>query len=200
MFDLDAALHHLVASGGSDLHLKVPSRPMIRINGRLEPLADAEPLTPDVTRSIVERLLAGKDAQRAEFEADNEVDLAFAVGDLARFRVNVFLQRGSVSLVMRTIPHEIKTVEQLQLPPVIGELADEERGIILVTGTTGSGKSTTLAAMIDRINAVQHKHIVTIEDPIEFLHRDKQSIINQREIGQDTGSFERGACCARTPT
>ncbi len=191
MFDLDAALHHLVASGGSDLHLKVPSRPMIRINGRLEPLADAEPLTPDVTRSIVERLLAGKDAQRAEFEADNEVDLAFAVGDLARFRVNVFLQRGSVSLVMRTIPHEIKTVEQLQLPPVIGELADEERGIILVTGTTGSGKSTTLAAMIDRINAVQHKHIVTIEDPIEFLHRDKQSIINQREIGQDTGSFER---------
>ncbi len=164
---------------------------MIRINGRLEPLADAEPLTPDVTRSIVERLLAGKDAQRAEFEADNEVDLAFAVGDLARFRVNAFLQRGSVSLVMRTIPHEIKTVEQLQLPPVIGELADEERGIILVTGTTGSGKSTTLAAMIDRINAVQHKHIVTIEDPIEFLHRDKQSIINQREIGQDTGSFKR---------
>ena len=164
---------------------------MIRINGRLEPLADAEPLTPDVTRSIVERLLAGKDAQRAEFEADHEVDLAFAVPDLARFRVNAFLQRGSVSLVMRTIPHEIKTVEQLQLPPVIGELADEERGIILVTGTTGSGKSTTLAAMIDRINASQHKHIVTIEDPIEFLHRDKSSIINQREIGQDTGTFKR---------
>ena len=117
MFDLDAALHHLVASGGSDLHLKVPSRPMIRINGRLEPLADAEPLTPDVTRSIVERLLAGKDAQRAEFEAENEVDLAFAVSGLARFRVNAFQQRGSVSLVMRAIPHEIKTVEQLQLPP-----------------------------------------------------------------------------------
>jgi twitching motility protein PilT len=191
MFDLDAALHHLVASGGSDLHLKVPSRPMIRINGRLEPLADAEPLTPDVTRSIVERLLAGKDAQRAEFEAENEVDLAFAVSGLARFRVNAFQQRGSVSLVMRAIPHEIKTVEQLQLPPVIGELADEERGIILVTGTTGSGKSTTLAAMIDRINAVQHKHIVTVEDPIEFLHTDKRSIINQREIGQDTGSFKR---------
>src|SRR5918998_121038 len=191
MFDLDAALHHLVASGGSDLHLKVPSPPQIRINGRLDPLPGAEPLTPDVTRSIVDHLLVGKDAQRAEFETDNEVDLAFAVRDLARFRVNAFFQRGSVSLVMRTIPHEIKTVEQLQLPPVIGELADEERGIILVTGTTGSGKSTTLAAMIDRINSVQHKHIVTIEDPIEFLHRDKNSIINQREIGQDTGSFKR---------
>ena len=191
MFDLDAALRHLVASGGSDLHLKVPSAPMIRVNGRLQPLPDAEPLRPDATQAIVDRLLEGKDAQRAEFEADHEVDLAFAVPDLARFRVNAFLQRGSVSLVMRTIPHEIKTVEQLQLPPVIGELADEERGIILVTGTTGSGKSTTLAAMIDRINASQHKHIVTIEDPIEFLHRDKSSIINQREIGQDTGTFKR---------
>ena len=191
MFDLEASLRRLVESDGSDLHLKVPSQPMMRVNGRLRPIEGSDPLTPDVTRAIIDELLIGKDAQRAEFEAENEVDLAFAVRGLARFRVNAFHQRGSVSLVMRAIPHEIKTVEQLQLPPVIGELADEERGIILVTGTTGSGKSTTLAAMIDRINSVQHKHIVTIEDPIEFLHPDKRSIINQREIGQDTGSFKR---------
>ncbi len=190
MFDLEAALHHMVESDGSDLHLKVPSPPMIRINGRLEPLPAAEPLRPEVTREIVDGLMKS-DAQRAEFESENEVDLAFAVTGLARFRVNAFHQRGSVSLVMRAIPHEIKTVEELQLPPVIGELADEERGIILVTGTTGSGKSTTLAAMIDRINASQPKHIVTVEDPIEFLHRDKRSILNQREVGQDTGSFKR---------
>jgi twitching motility protein PilT len=190
MFDLDAVLHRLVGSDGSDLHLKVPSPPMIRVNGRLEPVPDAEPLTPEVTRGIVDSLIKS-DALRSEFEAENEVDLAFAVPGLARFRVNAFHQRGSASLVLRAIPHEIKTVEELQLPPVIGELADEERGIILVTGTTGSGKSTTLAAMIDRINASQPKHIVTVEDPIEFLHRDKRSIINQREVGEDTGSFKR---------
>jgi twitching motility protein PilT len=190
MFDLEAALHRLVGSDGSDLHLKVPSPPMIRVNGRLEPIPDAEPLTPEVTRGIVDSLIKS-DALRSEFEAENEVDLAFALPGLARFRVNAFHQRGSVSLVMRAIPHEIKTVEELQLPPVIGELADEERGIILVTGTTGSGKSTTLAAMIDRINASQAKHIVTVEDPIEFLHRDKRSILNQREVGEDTGSFKR---------
>jgi twitching motility protein PilT len=190
MFDLEFALRYLVESDGSDLHLKVPSHPMVRIDGRLQTLPDSEPLTPEVTRGLVDRLLTSE-AQREEFAADNEVDLAFAVSGLARFRVNAFHQRGSVSLVMRAIPHEIKTVEQLALPPVIGELADEERGIILVTGTTGSGKSTTLAAMIDRINSAQPKHIVTIEDPIEFLHADKRSIINQREIGQDTGSFKR---------
>ncbi|MDQ3319534.1 MAG: hypothetical protein M3515_04740 [Actinomycetota bacterium] len=115
MLDLDAALRHLIQSGGSDLHLKVPSPPMIRVSGRLEPLPDAEALRPDVTRSIIDNLLVGKEAQRAEFEAENEVDLAFAVSGLARFRVNAFQQRGSVSLVMRAIPHEIKTVEQLQL-------------------------------------------------------------------------------------
>src|SRR5829696_5098436 len=163
---------------------------MARINGRLEPLPDSEPLVPDVTRGIVDDLLQS-DSLRREFETENEVDLAFAISGLARFRVNAFQQRGSVSLVMRAIPHEIKTVEELGLPPVIGELADEERGIFLVTGTTGSGKSTTLAAMIDRINASQPKHVVTIEDPIEFLHRDKRSIINQREVGEDTGSFKR---------
>jgi twitching motility protein PilT len=190
MFDLESALRHLIEVGGSDLHLKVPSPPMVRINGRLEPLPGAERLTPEVTQQIVDGLLK-TDELRREFETENEVDLAFAVSGLARFRVNAFRQRASASLVMRAIPHEIKTVEELGLPPVIGELADEERGIILVTGTTGSGKSTTLAAMIDRINASQPKHIVTIEDPIEFLHRDKRSIINQREVGQDTGSFKR---------
>src|SRR5829696_8575782 len=163
---------------------------MTRVNGRRVPLPGAEPLTPEVTRGVVETPLK-TDAPRREFEQENEVDLAFAVSGLARVRVNAFHERGSVSLVIRAIPHEIKTVEELGSPPVIGELADEERGIFLVTGTTGSGKSTTLAAMIDRINASQPKHVVTIEDPIEFLHRDKRSIINQREVGEDTGSFKR---------
>jgi twitching motility protein PilT len=127
----------------------------------------------------------------AEFEADNEVDFAYAIDGLARFRVNAFRQRGSVSIVARAIPYSIRSVADLGLPPVISELAEEERGIILVTGTTGSGKSTTLAAMIDQINATESKHVVTIEDPIEFLHPDKKSIINQREVGQDTESFKR---------
>ena len=126
-----------------------------------------------------------------EFARDNEVDFSYSVSGLARFRVNAFRQRGSISLVCRAIPYEIKTAEELLLPPVITDLADEERGIILLTGTTGSGKSTTLAAMIDRINTTAPKHIVTIEDPVEFLHRDKLSIINQREVGEDTDSFER---------
>jgi twitching motility protein PilT len=128
--------------------------------------------------------------KRDEFERELELDFSFGLQGAGRFRVNAFHQRGSISFVFRAIPSDIKTVEELNLPPVINELADEERGIILVTGTTGSGKSTTLAAMIDRMNTNHHKHIVTIEDPIEFLHRDKNSIINQREVGQDTLSFK----------
>ena len=127
----------------------------------------------------------------AEFEAENEVDFSYSMEGLARFRVNAFFQRGTVSVVMRAIPVNIKSVEELNLPSVISRLAEEERGIILLTGTTGSGKSTTLAAMIDHMNRTMHKHIVTIEDPIEFLHRDRNSIINQREVGQDTASFKR---------
>jgi twitching motility protein PilT len=190
MLDINAALHHLVQSEGSDLHLKVPAPPMIRRRGLLEPIDGSDSLTPAETERILGELLPDE-GKMASFREENEVDFSYQVDGLARFRVNAFRQRGSVSLVLRAIPHEIKSIDELLLPPVIAELADEERGIILVTGTTGSGKSTTLAAMIDRINQRDAKHVVTIEDPIEFLHTDKRSIINQREVGMDTGSFKR---------
>jgi twitching motility protein PilT len=190
MFDLQAALRRVIETEGSDLHLKVPSRPLIRTHGILEPIPDSEPLSPEDTETVFKEMLT-EDGKLAEFAAENEVDFSYAVPGLARFRVNAFRQRGVISLVCRAIPHTIRTVDELNLPPVIAELAQEERGIVLVTGTTGSGKSTTLAAMIDEINRAKSKHIVTIEDPIEFLHRDKLSIINQREVGSDTTSFKR---------
>src|SRR3954453_252303 len=188
-FDLEAALKRVIETGGSDLHLKVPSPPLIRIHGRLEPIPATDKLRPTDTEDVF-RLMVTDESKREEFEHERELDFSFATGGAGRFRVNAFHQRGSISFVFRAIPSDIKTVEELNLPPVINDLADEERGIILVTGTTGSGKSTTLAAMIDRMNTTMHKHIVTIEDPIEFLHRDKNSIINQREVGQDTLSFK----------
>jgi twitching motility protein PilT len=190
MFDLQAALRGVIETEGSDLHLKVPSRPLIRTHGILEAIPDSEPLSPEETEAVFREMLT-EEGKLAEFAAENEVDFSYAVPGLARFRVNAFRQRGVISLVCRAIPHSIRTVDELSLPPVIAELAQEERGIVLVTGTTGSGKSTTLAAMIDEINRSKSKHIVTIEDPIEFLHRDKLSIINQREVGSDTTSFKR---------
>jgi twitching motility protein PilT len=190
MFDLQAALRRVIETEGSDLHLKVPSRPLIRTHGILEPIPESDPLSPDETEAVFREMLT-EPLKLEEFAKENEVDFSYAVPGLARFRVNAFRQRGVISLVCRAIPHTIRTVEELALPPVIAELAKEERGIILVTGTTGSGKSTTLAAMIDEINRSESKHIVTIEDPIEFLHRDKLSIINQREVGSDTTSFKR---------
>jgi twitching motility protein PilT len=190
MLELEAALRTLVENEGSDLHLKVPSPARMRVHGTLVPLPGAEPLRPEDTERILNDVLRSED-KRAEFDAEGEVDFAHSIPGFARFRVNAFRQRGVISIVMRTIPFTIRSVADLGLPPVISELAEEERGIILVTGTTGSGKSTTLAAMIDQINSREAKHIVTIEDPIEFLHRDKCSIINQREIGLDTGSFNR---------
>ena len=190
MFDLHAALHHVIASEGSDLHLKVGSRPMVRAHGRLEPIEGSEPLTDEDAERVFNEMLTDE-AKHAEFRAEHEVDYAYSVEGLSRFRVNTFRQRGSISIVCRAIPHQIKTIDELLLPPVISTLAEEERGIILLTGTTGSGKSTTLAAMIDQINARESKHIVTIEDPIEYLHTDKQSVINQREVGEDTTSFAR---------
>src|SRR3954466_15001847 len=190
MFDLDAALRRVVESDGSDLHLKVPSPPLIRRHGSLEPIPGCQPLSPEDTEEVLARLLKDND-KLAEFAEEHEVDFSFGVPGLARFRVNAFQQRGVISIVCRAVPHEIKTIDQLGLPNVISEIADEERGIILLTGTTGSGKSSTLAAMIDQINSTQAKHIVTIEDPIEFLHQDKRSVINQREVGQDTASFKR---------
>ncbi len=190
MFEIDAALFQLVESGGSDLHLKAGGPPQMRVNGSLRPIDGASELSVEDTERVVGALLPGE-GHRAEFAADNEVDFAYAIEGLARFRVNAFRQRGTVSMVMRAIPTKIKTVDDLGLPPVVSELAEETRGIILLTGTTGSGKSTTLAAIIDHINRSRAEHIVTIEDPIEFLHEDKRSILNQREVGADTASFKR---------
>ena len=190
MFDVHPALHALIDQGGSDLHLKVPSPPLLRVDGELRPIDGVPPLTPADTEKVLETLLDDPE-RRQEFEHDREVDFAYAIPGVARFRINAFRQRGSVSLVCRAIPFGIKTVDELCLPQVLKEIAEEPRGIVLVTGTTGSGKSTTLAAMIDHINANSARHVVTIEDPIEFLHQDKRSIVNQREIGQDTESFGR---------
>jgi twitching motility protein PilT len=167
----------------------VPARPIVRVNGELEQVPGSAPLTGEDTLRFAEELLAGQDGRREEFEATGETDLSHARAGLGRFRVNIFRQRGSVSIVLRVVPFKVMSVEELQLPPAVATLAEEERGIILVTGTTGSGKSTTLAAMIDRINRTSHKHVVTIEDPIEMLHVDRGSLINQREVGLDTESF-----------
>jgi len=189
MFDIDAVLRTLVEREGSDLHLKVPSPPVLRIHGDLTPLTDHGPLTPEDTEKAL-RDIASATAV-AEFEESGEADFAHAIAGVSRFRVNAFRQRGSVSIVCRAIPYGIRSIWELGLPDVVRQLADQPRGIILVTGTTGSGKSTTLAAMIDHINSSRSRHVVTLEDPIEYLHRDKLSIINQREVGQDTESFAR---------
>jgi twitching motility protein PilT len=190
VFDIDNALRTLVEVGGSDLHLKVPVPPLTRLDGELRPIDGADPLTPADTETAVATMLTDP-VKLKELADEHEADFSYSVPGVARFRVNAFRQRGSLSLVCRAVPHTIRTIPELMLPPVITELADQERGIILLTGTTGSGKSTTLAAMIDHINRTYSKHIVTIEDPIEFLHHDHKSIINQREVGQDTLSFKR---------
>jgi twitching motility protein PilT len=190
MFDIDSALMSVIETEGSDLHLKVPAPPTIRRYGQLFRVPDSEPLKPQVTEQVLFHMLTDETKLEA-FREEREVDFSYSLPGVARFRVNAFVQRGSVSLVCRAIPVKIKTVEELLLPEVVTTLADEERGLILVTGTTGSGKSTTLAAVIDHINSRYSKHIVTIEDPVEFLHRDRTSIINQREVGEDTVSFSR---------
>ena len=190
MFDVTESLRGLVEARGSDLHLKAGAPPLMRLEGDLVPAAGAAALAPEDTHGAVLRMLTDE-TKLAEFATDHEVDFSFAMEGVARFRVNAFHQRGTVSLVCRAIPERIRTLDELSLPPVIGEMALEERGIILLTGTTGSGKSTTLAAMIDHINERFARHVMTIEDPIEFLHRDKRSVINQREVGMDTVSFTR---------
>jgi twitching motility protein PilT len=189
-FDIDAALRYVVEHEGSDLHVKVPAPPMARIHGVLRPLDGAEPLTPEDTERAFEHICTDP-SLREEFAKNGEADYSYELPGVSRFRVNTFRQRGQISIVCRAIPFQVRTIDDLGLPPVIGDLADEQRGIILLTGTTGSGKSTTLAAMIDRINSTKPHHIVTLEDPIEYLHRDKRSIINQREVGMDTESFAR---------
>ena len=190
MFDVDTALRHLIQAEGSDLHLKVPAPPMARVHGHLSALGDAQDLEPADTERVLHYMLTDA-AKLDEFAHEGEVDFAYSIEGLARFRVNAFRQRGLISLVCRAIPYSIRTIEQLNLPDVIRTLAEEERGIVLLTGTTGSGKSTTLAAMIDHMNQTVAKHVVTIEDPIEYLHPDRKSVINQREVGLDTESFKR---------
>jgi twitching motility protein PilT len=190
MFDVKAALRELVEKGGSDLHLKVDSSPLFRVNGELTMDESAPRLSAEDTEDALRALLSDE-VKLAEFAQEHEVDFSFEIQDVARYRINAFQQRGVISMACRAIPHRISTIDELALPSVIRELAEEERGIVLLTGTTGSGKSTTLAAMIDHMNQTMSKHIVTIEDPIEFVHTDKRSVINQREVGMDTASFKR---------
>jgi twitching motility protein PilT len=163
---------------------------MVRAHGTLHPIPDTEQLTPEDTERVFAQILTDE-VKQGEFRAEHEVDFSYSVRGLARFRVNSFRQRGAISIVCRAIPFDIKSIDELLVPPVISEMAEEERGIILLTGTTGSGKSTTLAAIIGQIHAREAKHIVTIEDPIEYLHADKRSVVNQREVGEDTTSFAR---------
>jgi twitching motility protein PilT len=187
--ELNDILTVAIKGGASDIHLKAGLPPMFRVDGSLVPLKDAQRLSPeDIGRMAVSIM---NNFQKEKFKDESELDLAYGVPGLGRFRVNVFMQRGTVGIVFRVIPFKILTIEQLNLPKVLERIADEERGLILVTGTTGSGKSTTLAALLDHINTHRTAHILTIEDPIEFLVRDKRSIVNQREVGVDTKSFSR---------
>jgi twitching motility protein PilT len=185
--DINQLLQTAVASGASDLHLKVGSHPMMRVNGALVVASEEKRLDRTDTEAIAQSILTPEQVEK--FRQNQEVDLAYSIDGLGRFRCNVFQQRGTVGLVLRVIPTRIKTVDELGLPPVLKRIALEERGLVLVTGTTGSGKSTTLAAIVDYINATRQAHLMTIEDPIEYLHRDNQSIVNQREISVDTQSF-----------
>jgi twitching motility protein PilT len=176
-----------VTAGASDLHLKVGSYPMIRVSGMLVVASEAKRLDRPDTEGFAQSVFTPE--LREKFQTAQEVDLAYSIPGLGRFRCNVFQQRGTVGLVLRVIPTRIKTIDELGLPPVLKRIAAEERGLVLVTGTTGSGKSTTLAAMIDHINMTRAAHIMTVEDPIEYLHRDHHSIVNQREVAVDTRSF-----------
>jgi twitching motility protein PilT len=186
-FNLRALLEEMIERDASDLHITAGERPKLRVDG-------------DITSSKVQAVLAPKDTlqlcysilteqQKKRFETEEELDFSFGIQNLARFRGNAFKQRGCVSLVIRQIPFQVKTFEQLQLPPIVAKFAEKPRGLVLVTGPTGSGKSTTLAAMVDKINREWKGHIITVEDPIEFIHRHQQCIVNQREVGTDTKSF-----------
>jgi twitching motility protein PilT len=184
---IDDLLVTATAHFASDLHLKVGSFPVMRIGGELHPIAEAPRLAPEDTLDMAFSIMSNR--QKQKLKEFSEVDIAYSVSGLGRFRANIFQQRGSVSIVLRVIPDQTKNSGSLGLPPVLDKICEERRGLILVTGATGSGKSTTLAAMIDRINSTRSGHIVTIEDPIEFLHRDKKAFVTQREVDVDTRSF-----------
>ena len=186
MMDIKRILKEMIARGASDLHLKVASPPVFRINGTLV-FGDYEAPSVQDMAAVCQQILAPN--QREQFEATKEIDFAFGVPGVARFRANFYVQRGSVAMVFRHVPVEIHTPDDLHLPPVVKELAMKPRGLMLVTGTVGSGKSTTLASIVDIINREAARHVMTIEDPIEFLHRDRKSIVSQREIGSDTTSY-----------
>jgi twitching motility protein PilT len=184
---IDDLLENMVARGASDLHVTVGAEPTVRVMGQLERLREFDRLTPDETQRLLYRMLSTE--QQKHLEVKRQIDVSYSIPGLARFRVNVYFQRESIGAAFRMIPAELKTLADLGMPKVISELGQKPRGLVLVTGPTGSGKSTTLAALIDEINESRADHIMTIEDPIEFLHRHKRCIVNQREIGPDATSF-----------
>lgn len=185
--DINSLLKESVEMGASDIHVKVGNPPILRIHGNLSPFPGHARVSAEDAMSIAIAVMTP--TQRETFKKRNDLDLGYGVPGLGRFRVNVFIQRGTIGIIFRIIPVKINNIEELNLPPSLKKLALEPRGLVLVTGTTGSGKSTTLAAMIDQINSHHTCHVITVEDPIEYLHRDKRSIINQREVGTDTESF-----------
>jgi twitching motility protein PilT len=189
-YSIDDLLEQMVARGASDLHLSVGSKPAIRVHGHIHRLEEFETLKPDDTQQLLYQILSSE--QQKNFEIKRQLDFAYGVPGLARFRVNVYFQRGSLGGAFRLIPEAIKTLEELGLPSSLHELAQKPRGLVLVTGPTGSGKSTTLASLIDEVNRTRAEHILTIEDPVEFVHRHKKCIVNQREIGFDAPNFAEG--------
>ncbi|MCX6830578.1 MAG: type IV pilus twitching motility protein PilT [candidate division Zixibacteria bacterium] len=186
MVNLRELLEILVEKNASDLHLAVGSPPKIRVDGRLLTL-DMDALTPDATKKLAYSMMSEKQKQR--FEENSELDMSFGIENMSRFRCNVFVQRGNVSVALRQIPYKVPSFEELGVDKAIIEMANLPRGLVLVTGPTGSGKSTTLAALIDKVNRERHSHILTVEDPIEYLHRHQNCLVNQREVGSDTKSF-----------
>ena len=184
---IDELLEQMVARNASDLHITVASPPVVRVRGHIHRVEDYADFTPDETRDVLYRILSSE--QQKNLEIKRQLDFSYGIPGLARFRVNVYFQRETLGAAFRLIPDELKTLEELGIPENLAELAQKPRGLVLVTGPTGSGKSTTLAAMIDEVNRTRHDHILTIEDPIEFVHRHKSCIVNQREIGPDAPSF-----------
>lgn len=187
MASLHELLKSLIEKGASDLHISTGTPPRIRIDGKLRPL-NAPPFTPAETKAMCYSILT--DAQKHKFEEQNELDLSFGMKGLSRFRANIFMQRGAVAAAFRTIPFTIRTFDELGLPDIVSEISKKPRGLVLVTGPTGSGKSTTLATIIDKINREREEHIITVEDPVEFLHSHRKCLVNQREVNSDTFSFK----------